>query len=274
VFDLARKICRENYVAAPLRARVVAGVEQMARSDRRVAAVDDQWDANPWVFNTPDGTIDLFTGEARAHRETDYITKISGAGPSNDDCPMFMEFLETIFAKDEELIAYLQKLLGYVLTGTTTEHAMLFFYGTGANGRSVLLSTIAGILGDYHRVAPMETFTSSGLPRHPTDLAGLMGARLVTATETEEGRHWAEAKIKALTGGEKITARFMRQDYFDYVPTFKLIVAGNHKPALHSVDEAIRRRLHVIPFDVTIPKENRDPSLAGKLKTEWPAILA
>jgi putative DNA primase/helicase len=200
----------------------------MARSDRRVAATDDQWDANPWAFNTPDCTIDLFTGEGREHREFDYITKIAGAGPSNDDCPLFKAFLETIFAGDQELIAYLQIFLGYVLTGATTENVMLFFYGTGANGKSVLLSTIAGILGDYHRVAPMETFTASRIQGHSTDLAGLMGARLVTATETEEGRHWAEAKIKALTGGEKVTARFMRQDFFDFAPTFKLIIAGNH----------------------------------------------
>jgi putative DNA primase/helicase len=187
--------------------------------------------------------------------------------------PNVIDFLDTIFAKDNELIAYLQKFFGYILTGVTTEHAMLFFYGTGANGKSVLISTISGILGEYHRVAPIDTFTVTGMIQHPTDMAGLQGARLVTAVETEDGRRWAESKIKALTGGDKITARFMRGDFFEFVPAFKLIVAGNHKPSLRTVDEAMRRRLNLIPFNVTIPPEERDKDLAEKLKAEWPGIL-
>jgi putative DNA primase/helicase len=130
---------------------------------------------------------------------------------------------------------------------------MFFLYGTGANGKSVFLSTISSLLGDYCRTAPASAFTASNTEQHPTDLAGLRGARFVTAIETEDGRWWAEAKIKLLTGGDRITARFMRQDFFEYVPQFKLVVAGNHKPGLRNVDEAIRRRLHLIPFTVTIP---------------------
>ena len=122
------------------------------------------------------------------------------------------------------------------------------------------------VIGGYCRTAPIETFTASPSDRHPTDLAGLRGARLVTAVETEEGRRWAESKIKALTGGDKIAARFMRQDFFEYTPQFKLLIAGNHKPGLRSVDEAIRRRLHLIPFTVTIPAEERDPGLPDKLQ--------
>ena len=118
----------------------------------------------------------------------------------------------------------------------------------------------------------METFTATQYERHPTDLAGLRGARLVTSQETEEGRHWAESKIKALTGGDPITARFMRQDFFTYMPAFKLVIAGNHKPALRGVDEAIRRRFHLIPFTVTIA-DKRDGDLPEKLKAEWPGIL-
>ena len=110
-------------------------------------------------------------------------------------------------------------MLGYALTGDTREHALFFAYGTGANGKSVLLSTVAGIFGDYHHTAPIETFIASNADRHPTDLAGLRGARLVTAVETEEGRRWAESRIKALTGGDTISARFMRQDFFDYRPS-------------------------------------------------------
>jgi putative DNA primase/helicase len=167
-----------------------------------------------------------------------------------------------------------RRVLGYGLTGLTREHALFFGHGTGANGKSVLLSTVAGIMGDYHRTAPIETFTASNGDRHPTDLAGLRGARLVTATETEQGRRWAESRIKVLTGGDTVSARFMRQDFFDYKPAFKLFIAGNHKPSLRSVDEAIRRRFHLIPFAVTIPPEERDGDLAEKFKAEWPGILA
>ena len=139
--------------------------------------------------------------------------------------------------------------------------------------RAFSSTPFAGILGDYHSTAPIETFTATISDRHPTDLAGLRGARLVTATETEEGRRWAEAKIKTLTGGDQISARFMRQDFFDYLPQFKLLIAGNHKPGLRSVDEAIRRRFNLIPFTVTIPAGGARPELGDKLKAEWPGIL-
>src|SRR5262249_9400947 len=152
-------------------------------------------------------------------------------------------------------------------------HALFFLHGLGANGKSVFLNTVSGILGDYHRAAPIETFTASRSDRHPTELAMLRGARLVTATETEEGRHWAEARIKALTGGDPISARFMHQDFFEFIPKFKLMIAGNHKPSLRSVDEAIRRRFNLVPFSVTIPAEERDETLAERLRTEWPGIL-
>jgi len=119
----------------------------------------------------------------------------------------------------------------------------------------------------------MATFTESKTERHPTDVAGLQGARLVVAQETEEGRRWAESLIKSMTGGDPIKARFMRQDYFEFLPKFKLVFAGNHKPALRSVDEAMRRRMHIVPWTVTIPPAERDPLLTEKLKQEHPAIL-
>jgi putative DNA primase/helicase len=204
---------------------------------------------------------------------TQYFTKITAVAPSGS-CPRFLAFLGTITGQDIELRRYLQRALGYGLTGVTQEHVLLFGYGTGANGKSVLVSTASGLMGSYHRTAPIETFTASTSDRHPTDLAGLRGARLVTATETEEGRRWAESRLKALTGGDTVAARFMRQDFFEYVPAFKLFIVGNHKPSLRSVDEAIRRRFHLIPFAVTIPPEDRDPYLREKLKAEWPGILA
>jgi len=156
----------------------------------------------------------------------------------------------------------------------TIEHALFFLYGLGANGKSVYLNTLSGIMGEYHRTAPIETFTASAHDRHPTDLAGLRGARFVTATETEEGRRWAESRIKQMTGGDKIAARFMRGDFFEFSPQFKLVIAGNHQPGLRSVDEAIRRRFNLIPFTVHIPPEERDEKLAERLKQEWPGILS
>ncbi len=149
-----------------------------------------------------------------------------------------------------------------------------FSTATAANGKGVFLNTLTAILADYAAVAPMETFIVTQGERHPTDLAGLRGARLVTSQETEKGRRWAESKIKALTGGDPISARFMRQDFFTYLPSFKLVIAGNHKPALSGVDEAIRRRFHLVPFTVTIAKGKRDKNLPDKLRPEWPGILA
>jgi putative DNA primase/helicase len=150
---------------------------------------------------------------------------------------------------------------------------LVFLFGTGANGKSVFVSTVMGILGDYAIVAPMETFVASKYDRHPTEIAKLMGARLVVAQETQKGRRWDESKIKMLTGGDKLTGRFMRGDFFDFKPTHKLLISGNHKPSLRNVDEAIRRRLLLVPFVVQIPAAERDPRLVDKLKAEWPAIL-
>ena len=150
---------------------------------------------------------------------------------------------------------------------------LLFLYGTGANGKGVFINTIVNIFGDYAVVAPMDLFMASKHERHPTEIAKLRGARLVVAQETEKGRHWDAVKIKMLTSEDKLTGRFMRQDFFDFVPTHKLIISGNHKPRLRTVDEGMRRRLLLVPFTVTIPAEERDPHFADKLKPEWPAIL-
>ena len=282
-YDLVRKVCRvaaaqcnKGKIASVLAsAKTVAAIERLAKADRRIAATVDQWDVDPWLLNTPGGVIDLKTGRMRPHQPDDYMTKITAAAPSRAcSTPTWLGFLDRVTGGDGELIAFLQRMVGYALTGSIQEHALFFGYGTGANGKTTLLNAITGVVGDYHRTAPIETFTAAQSERHPTDLAGLRGARLVTATETEEGRRWAEAKIKALTGGDKIAARFMRQDFFEYTPQFKLLIAGNHKPGLRSVDEAIRRRLHLIPFAVTIPIEERDSNLGDRLRSEWPGILA
>jgi putative DNA primase/helicase len=276
-FDWARKLARELAGASPgkqlSKIAFAAAVERAARADRAVAVKSDAWDRDIWLFNTEAGTIDLQTGKMRPHKLDDLITKIAPVAPGGD-APMWLKFLDRITGHNQELIGYLQRVVGYCITGSTQEHAMFFLYGTGANGKSTFLNAIAAALGEYHYVAPIETFTASHTDRHPTDLAGLRGARLVTATETEEGRRWAESRIKTLTGGDPISARFMRQDFFKYVPQFKLIFAGNHKPGLRSVDEAIRRRFNLIPFTETISPRERDKKLGDKLQRELPGILA
>ena len=203
----------------------------------------------------------------------DYQTKSTAVAPG-EDCSLWLQFLGRITFGNLELQQFIQRMCGYALTGITREHALFFLYGTGANGKSVFLNTLCGMMGGYAKTAPIATFIDSKNQNHPTDLAGLQGARLVTAIETEEGRRWSESKVKALTGGDRITARFMRQDFFEYTPQFKLIIAGNHKPGIQTVDESMRRRFNLLPFTVTIPPSERDAELTEKLRSEWPGILA
>jgi putative DNA primase/helicase len=220
-------------------------------------------------------TIELKTGVDRPARREDYCTKISGTwvAAEGTPCPMWTDFLERVTDGNADLIGFLKRFLGYCSTGHVHEHVLVFLSGTGGNGKGVFMSTVVGILGDYAITAPMEMFLTSNVDRHPTEIAKLKGARLVVAHETQKGRRWDEAKIKNLTGGDTLTGRFMRGDFFDFKPTHKLMIAGNHKPTLRSVDEAIRRRFLIVPFTVCIPEEERDPQLADKLKAEWPAIL-
>jgi len=273
-FHLARELCR---VAENAEHKTVAAVVGLARTDRRQAAVTSQWDANPWLLGTPKGTIDLRTGKLSPAKPDDYITKITSVAPSDepprDGCPLWLTFLNRVTNGDEALQDYLQRVCGYCLTGDTTEDALFFHYGKGGNGKTVFLETITGILNDYHEAADMELFVVTHSEKHPTDLASLRGARMVTAVETEEGKRWAEAKLKQMTGGDPIKARFMRQDFFTYIPQFKLQFAGNHKPAIRNVDIAISRRIHLIPWLVTIPKNERNKKLSDDLKSEWPGIL-
>jgi putative DNA primase/helicase len=163
-------------------------------------------------------------------------------------------------------------MLGYCLTGSVCENALFFLYGSGGNGKSTFLETARAILGDYARTAPTGMLMASKSDRHPTEVAGLRSIRMAIATEVEEGRAWDTARIKALTGGDSITARGMRQDYFDFPPKFKLVIAGNNKPAIVKVDEAIRRRFYILPFSVKIDAPDLD--FREKLKKEWPGILA
>jgi P4 family phage/plasmid primase-like protien len=230
------------------------------------------WDTDLMVLGTPAGTIDLKTGKLRTASPDDYITKQTSVAPESGEPERWLTFLRESLGDNEDTIRFLQQWCGYCLTGLTNEHALFFIYGPGGNGKSVFLNTIAAIMGDYAVTAAMETFTVSKFDRHPTELAMLAGARMVTASETEEGRAWAEAKVKQMTGGDPITAHFMRKDNFTFRPQFKLTIAGNHAPALLNVDDAMKRRFNIVPFTVKPAKPDRQ--LEEKLRAEHGKILA
>ncbi|MCX7371244.1 MAG: phage/plasmid primase, P4 family [Alphaproteobacteria bacterium] len=281
VFDLARNVCRDAAAEAAsgkdeagasriASAATIAAVERLARADRAHARAGGDFDSDPWALNTPGGVVDLRTGRLRPHRRGDLFSKVTAATPAGD-CPRWRAFLAEVMQDDDKAQAYLQRWAGYMLTGETREHAFLFVYGPGGNGKGVMMNTLAAALGDYAATAPMETFMAAQHDRHPTDLAGLRGARLVLAQETEAGRALAEAKLKALTGGDRISARFMRGDFFEYVPTFKLAMIGNHRPVIRNPDDAMRRRLHLLPL--TFRPEKPDHALPEQLRAELPGIL-
>jgi P4 family phage/plasmid primase-like protien len=271
-FDLSRTLCRQ---AGDSRSRTVAAVVALARTDRRMAATADQWDRGPMLLNARGSTIDLTTSATRPPARNDYCTKQTSAtiAEPGTPAPLWSEFLDTVTGADEKLIGFLQRWAGYCLTGSTREHKLVFLYGPGGNGKGVFVGTLTALLGDYAITAPMEMFLASKHDRHPTEIARLKGARLVVAQETEKGRRWDETKLKILTSSDRLSGHFMRQDFFDFDPTHKLMITGNHKPALSAVDEAMRRRLLLVPFSVAISPEERDPNLPAKLTAEYPAIL-
>ena len=271
-FDELRKLCR---MAGDSRARTVAAVVMLARTDRRMAATVDQWDRGTMLLSAKGATVDLATGASRSPDRRDYLTKQAGASIAEPGMPhpLWSDFLDTVTQADETLIGFLQRYAGYCLTGETREHVLAFLYGPGANGKGVFVGTLAKIMGDYAISAPIEMFLASKHDRHPTEIARLKGARLVVAQETQKGRRWDETKLKILTSSDWLSGHFMRQDFFDFDPTHKLLITGNHKPSLSSVDEAIRRRLLLVPFTVEIPEAERDPDFATKLVPEYPAIF-
>ena len=269
VFQMARVLARElsedqdaKRISGLNKTAFASGIKRFAQSDRHVAVTHNYWDSDPWLLGTPAGTVDLRTGELRESRRDDAITKLTAVAPVEEECPLWLKFLDDATGGDQEFIRFLQQWCGYCLTGVTREQALVFVYGPGGNGKSVFLKIVSRIFDDYAKTAPMDSFTSSHSDKHPTDLAMLRGARLVTASETESGRPWAEARIKQLTGGDTISARFMRQDFFEYTPQFKLIVVGNHTPE-NNVDDAAKRRFNIVPFTRTPPAPSNFLSLIG-----------
>lgn len=247
-------------------------VAQIVKASRAVAVSLTALDHDPWVLNTPGGLVDLRTGKITPSNPDALATRMTAVPPVDGEAPEWMRFITEACGGDEELIRFLQHYAGYCLTGSTEEQKMIFVFGPGQNGKSLIQTVFSDILGDYAASATMDTFSAGASDKHSTDLAMLMGARLVTASETSAGKRLDDQRIKMLTGGDKISARFMRQDNFTFKPQFKLFFVGNHQPELRDVDKAMRRRILMVPFVVT-PKVV-DMQLAEKLKAEWPAILA
>jgi putative DNA primase/helicase len=274
-FDHSRKHCRKLRGSNTRMAskKAAEGVEIMARRDQRLAVTSDVWDQDPFLLGTPDGTVDLKSGELKPPNRKDFITKLVSVptAPIGTPFPVFEKFLNEATSGDLGLQRFLKQWAGYCLTGDTRQQALLFIYGTGGNGKGVFVKVITEIMADYAREAAMATFVASRNQRHLTELAMLKGARLVTASETEQNQQWAQSRINELTGNDPITANFMRQDHFTFVPQFKLILMGNHKPKLGTVNDAARRRFNIVPFmhKPQVP----DLKLEEKLRQEYPAIL-
>lgn len=252
---------------------VMRNVAQIAETDPLMQVTVEQLDADIYLLNTKSGVVDLRTGELHPHDRSKLCTKVTSVEVDFDrGCPQWHAFLNEACNGDMALKSYLQRLAGYAATGSTKEHVLAFAHGSGGNGKGTFLGAVGSILGDYAAVASADVFLASNNQRHPTELAALMGARLVHAQEIDPSRKWDEAKVKSLTGGDKISARFMRQDLFTFPPQFTLIIAGNTQPEITNVDDAMRRRMHLIPFE-TKPVR-KDVDLPDKLKEEYPAILA
>lgn len=272
---LMRALVRELAPEKLHKASAIAGAISLARSNPGAAMSADQWDADIMLLGMPGEVGDLRTGKAVDNPQECYITRQTAvrAAPPGTPIPLWEAFLERITRHDPSLMTYLQRIFGYALTGSTREQALFFANGPGGNGKGVFLNTMTGILGDYAHVASGDLLLAANGDRHPTDMASLRGRRLVTASELRPGARWEEQRVKSLTGGDQITARFMRQDEFTFTPQLTLIIAGNHRPSFAGVDEAIRRRMRLIPFTQVIPAEERDLELPEKLRAEWPGIL-
>lgn len=266
----------KHATASEANSRLKAAVERAA-AESGVAVLPDAFDAPPMVMNVENGVLDLATGELRAHDRGLLMTKLVRIEyPEREaaECPVWCSFLDRVFAGDAALIAYLQRAIGYTLTADTREQCLHLLYGTGANGKSTFLEVLALLLGDYAIAADFSTFLDkvrSDGPRN--DIARLAGARLVRSSEIGEGKRFNEALVKTLTGGEKISARFLYAEDFEFTPTFKLWFSFNHKPVIRGTDHAIWRRVRLIPFEVTIADAEKDDTLLAKLKTELPGIL-
>lgn len=249
----------------------------LAQSELAISVKPNQLDADPWLLNVKNGTLNLHTGVLMPHKKEDLITKIVSIVYNPEvTCDLWNAFLNKVMNYNKELIAYVKRAIGYSLTAKVNEQCMFFMYGTGKNGKTTFIEIIKNIVGDYWQKAPTEMLMMKqyGSNSIPNDIARLPGARFVVAREVEEGKRLAESLVKDLTGGDTLVARFLHREFFEFAPTHKLWLYGNHKPIIQGTDEGIWRRIHLIPFSVCIPVQERDPKLGEKLFAELSGILA
>ncbi len=246
----------------------------LARSETGIPMKPQEFDTHKYLLNLENGTYDLKEGKLRGHRWSDYITKSCRiAFNEYAECPLWLKFLDRIMAGDKDMITFLQLMVGYALTGDISEQALFILFGSGSNGKSTFIETIAALLGDYAVNTPVETLLVKRSEGIPNDIARLKGGRLVYAVEAEQNRRLAESLVKQLTGGDSVTARFLHAEFFSFNPEFKIFLATNHRPIIRGADHAIWRRIHLIPFSIKIPEADQDKYLKEKLKKELPGIL-
>ncbi len=254
-----------------------AAIDNMVKLVRDEAGIPvglNDFDVDPNLLNVANGTIHLETGQLHAHRREDLITNIVDIPfDPTAECELWDAFLWRIIDRNDELYAYLRRLTGYLLVGDTSEQSLHFLYGSGANGKSVFCDILMKLLGDYAIVVSPNIIMTKQHEGIPNDIARLRGVRAALMNETSQGSKFNESKLKDLTGGDALTARFLNQEFFDFFPTHKLIIRGNYKPAIQGTDDGIWRRLHLIPFSVHIPPAERDLNLSKKLIQELPGIL-
>jgi putative DNA primase/helicase len=269
--EIDRKLA-DHALKSERRARIEAMIS-LARSEPGMPVTPEELDADPWALNVENGTIDLRTGELREHRREDRITKLAAVEHNRGaDAPTWHATLERVLP-NPKIRGFFQRLCGYALTGDTSEHVLPMLFGTGANGKSTVLNALLDALGDYGTQAAPDLLVAKK-NAHPTELADLFGMRFVASIEVEDGRRLAESLVKQLTGGDRIKARRMRQDFWEFEPRHKVFMAVNHKPTVRGTDTAIWRRIRLIPFTETIPPDEQDKKLPEKLRSELPGILA
>jgi putative DNA primase/helicase len=248
------------------------GVEAFARTDQRIAVTHDHWDRNDDVLGTPSGIVDLRTGELFEPDPDMFVTRSTAVDPDDTiNCLRWLQFIDQVTGGDPALKRFLRAWAGYCLTAETREQKLVFIHGPGGTGKSTFAATLQRIMADYAISSAMETFADAKFEQHPEQLARLDGVRMVVASETEAGHKWRENRVKLLTGGDLITARFMRENSFDFRPRFKLTFLGNHAPAISNLDTAIQRRFLVLPF--THKPAEPDLRLDETLAQEMPGIL-
>lgn len=249
----------------------------LASKSRRIVVKTDDLDSHPWFVNLRNGVYDTKERRLISHNPDLLITKgIDVAYDQNAKCPIWQKFLLDVLAASPTMLRFIWKATGYSLTGDCSEQCFFFLHGnTGNNGKSTFIETLIALFGDYAKQTPTETLMAKfGDPGASNDVARLKDARFVAAPETEDGKRMNEGLIKRLTGQDRITARFLHQEFFEYTPQFKIWMSGNHRPEIRGTDDAIWRRVTLIPFQVTIPEEDRNPHLKTDLLAELPGILA